>query len=170
MISQPKIETRSEQPYAAIRVQVAMQDLGPVLIPQLHKEVRIWLNKQGMQPSGAPFIRYHVINMLGKLDVAIGWPVSSVLTGDGRIVADVIPAGRYAVLIYTGPFEGPALMQANAALIDWGAKEGLVWDAKTTPEGDAFGGRFEFYLTDPAEEPDSAKWQTEVAFRLAAKP
>ena len=27
--------------------------------------------------------------------------------------------------------------------------------------------RIENYLTDPAKEPDSAKWETELAFKLA---
>jgi hypothetical protein len=35
------------------------------------------------------------------------------------------------------------------------------------PHGDAFGSRYESYLTDPGEEPDPARWQTEVAIRLA---
>jgi hypothetical protein len=33
--------------------------------------------------------------------------------------------------------------------------------------GDRWGARLEFYLTDPAEEPDMSKWQTQLAFRLA---
>ena len=32
---------------------------------------------------------------------------------------------------------------------------------------DGFGARYESYLTDPADEPDMAKWETEVAIRLA---
>jgi hypothetical protein len=34
-------------------------------------------------------------------------------------------------------------------------------------QGDVFGARYESYLTDPAEEPDLARHQTEVAIRLA---
>jgi hypothetical protein len=30
-----------------------------------------------------------------------------------------------------------------------------------------WGSRLEFYLTDPAEEPDMSKWETQLAFRLA---
>jgi effector-binding domain-containing protein len=47
-------------------------------------------------------MRYHVINMADKLDIELGWPVAASLTGNGRINASMLPAGRYASLIYTG--------------------------------------------------------------------
>ncbi len=33
--------------------------------------------------------------------------------------------------------------------------------------GERWGSRLEIYLTDPNEEPDMSKWQTQLAFRLA---
>jgi hypothetical protein len=36
-----------------------------------------------------------------------------------------------------------------------------------TDAGERWGGRVEFYLTNPAEQPDLTKWQTQLAFRLA---
>jgi hypothetical protein len=36
-----------------------------------------------------------------------------------------------------------------------------------TDQGERWGCRVEFYLTDPAEQPDLSKWQTQLAFRLA---
>jgi len=164
MIIGPKLEDRTEQPYVAIGTQVPMQELG-IAIPQLIAEVRVWLETRGTAPAGAPFIRYRVINMAAKLDVELGFPVVSALSGDDRVIADVLPAGRYASLLYTGDYAG--LLGANAALLDWGAERGLVWDSWAAEGGDAFGGRFESYLTDPATEPDPAKWETEVAIRLA---
>jgi hypothetical protein len=35
-------------------------------------------------------------------------------------------------------------------------------------EGDAFGARFESFLSNPDEEPDRTKWETEVAIMVAA--
>jgi hypothetical protein len=40
----------------------------------------------------------------------------------------------------------------------------LEWDAN----GDTWGCRLEEYLSDPAEVPDMADWQTRLAFRLRA--
>ena len=166
VISEPKLVDRSEQPYVAIRTQVAMQELGTV-IPPLLGEVFAWLGKQSLAPAGAPFIRYLVIDMATELDVELGVPVADAVPGDSRVSAGVLPAGRYATLIYAGPYEGDGLMQANAALLAWGKEQGLTWDAQVTERGDAFSARLESWLTDPGEEPDSAKWQTEVAIRVA---
>jgi effector-binding domain-containing protein len=167
MITKPKLEDRNEQPYVAIRTQVTMQELGTGAIPQLHREVSVWLEKQGVAPSGVSFIRYLVINMMAKLDIELGWPVASPLSGNDRISAGALPAGRYASLVYIGPYEGNGLIEANAALLDWGTEHGIVWDSWEGEHGDGFGARFESYIRDPGNEPDPAKWETEVAIRLA---
>jgi hypothetical protein len=36
-----------------------------------------------------------------------------------------------------------------------------------TDAGEHWGCRVEFYLTNPTEEPDLSKWETQLAFRLA---
>jgi effector-binding domain-containing protein len=164
MITEPKIVSRSEQPSVGIRTQVPMEELGTV-IPQLLDEVFAWLGAQAIAPAGAPFVRYHVINMTDKLDVEMGVPVAGGVSGNGRIAAGTIPAGQYATLVYTGPYDG--LMEANGALIEWAKQNGLAWDRWDDPNGDAFRSRIEFYHTDPAAEPDPQKWETEVAIKLA---
>lgn len=105
-----------------IRTKATMQDLGTV-IPQLHGEVFAWLGQRAVEPAGAPFTRYHVINMESELDIEMGVPVATPAPGDGRIRPGVLPAGRYAALVYTGVENGVA---ANGALLRWGAEEGLV--------------------------------------------
>ena len=122
-ITEPKLEDRKELPYMGIRTQVPMEEMGSGLIPQLHGEVMAYLKKHGVAPAGAPFIRYWVINMPGKMDIELGWPVASALPGNDRVSAGAIPAGRYASLIYTGIMNGIA---GNKALLDWGAEQGLV--------------------------------------------
>jgi effector-binding domain-containing protein len=164
MISEPKIENRSAQHYMGIRTQVPTSDL-PVVIPQFIGEVAAWLGKQGAAPAGAPFIRYHVINMPGRLDIEIGFPVASALSGDNRVKAGVLPAGRYGTVLYTGNYDG--LMEANRVLIEWAREKGIEWDTYPSDMGDGFGARFETYLTNPDEEPDLSKHQTIVAIRLA---
>ena len=162
-IGEPKLEERSGRHYLGIRTQVPMRKLSKV-IPQLLGEVFGWLGARGVAPAGAPFIRYHVIDMAGKMDVALGVPVGHAVSGDERVSAGVLPAGRYAALVYTDVKNG---VKANKALLDWGAAQGLRWDRWDVEHGDAFGGRYESFLTDPADEPNPAKWETEVAIRLA---
>jgi hypothetical protein len=59
------------------------------------------------------------------------------------------------------------LVTATAELLDWAAARGLAWDVSQTDEGESWGCRLEFYLTNPAEQPDVSTWQTQLAFRLA---
>jgi len=164
MISEPRIENREAEQYMGIRSQIEVSEL-PKVIPQSIGEVAGWLGQQGIAPAGAPFIRYNVIDMPGLLDIEVGWPVAAPAAGDGRVAAGVLPAGRYATLLYTGDY--PGLYDATAALLDWGAKQNLVWDKWQAGNGEGFGARFESYLTDPMKEPDLSKHETVVAIRLA---
>lgn len=164
IVDGPKLEERAAQPYVAIRTQVTMEEMGSGIIPQLQDEVLAWLDKQGTAPSGPPLIRYRVIDMLNKLDIELGWPVASAMSGDARVLADILPAGRYASLVYTDVRKG---IEGNKALIDWASEQGLEWDHWEDAKGDAFGARVEFLLTEPDDEPDMAKWETEVAIRVA---
>jgi effector-binding domain-containing protein len=161
--TEPKLEDRSAQHYMGIRTQAPMTELKQV-IPQLLGEVFGWLDKRGVAWAGPPFARFHVIDMEGIMDIEMGVPVAGALAGDGRVSPGVLPAGRYASLIYTG---NENAFKGNKALLDWGAKQGLVWDRWDDENGDAFGSRYESYLTNPADEPDEAQWETEVAIRLA---
>jgi effector-binding domain-containing protein len=163
MTTEPKVEERPAQPYMGVRTLATMQELSTA-IPQGHSQVFAWLGQQGIAPSGPPFIRYHVIDMERQLDIELGVPVASTVDGDDHVAAGVLPAGRYAALIYTGVENGIA---GNWELLKWGAAQGLVWDQWATPQGDGWGARYESFLTDPADEPDMAKWETEVAIRLA---
>jgi len=116
MITEPKLEDRTEQQYVGIRTQVPPSKFKQI-IPQFLDELFTWLGKQSIAPAGAPFMRYHVINMAGDMDVELGVPVASAVQGDGRIAPGVIPAGRYATLVYSG-VTGIA---GNKALIEWAA-------------------------------------------------
>jgi effector-binding domain-containing protein len=163
MNTEPKLDNRNAQPYAGIRTQVSMQELSK-LIPQLLGETFGWLGQHGIAPVGAPFIRYHVIDMAANMDIEIGVPVASAVSGDGHVSAGVLPAGRYGSLVYTGVSNG---IEGNKALLDWGAAKGIKWDTYESDKGDGFGARYETFLTNPDDEPDPAKWETEVAIRLA---
>ena len=167
MVTEPKVEYRKEQPYVGIRSLVTMETFGGI-IPQHMDEVFAWLKERGIAPAGAPIIRYHVIDMAAHMDIEIGVPVATAVTGNGRINVGMLPAGRYASLVYTGDYSG--LYEANGVLIQWARDNGISWDVQETERGDAFGSRYESYITDPGEEPDSSKWQTEVAIKLADEP
>jgi effector-binding domain-containing protein len=165
MFTVPKVDRRDEQPYMGIRMQVSMGEM-PKVIPQSFEEVFAWLGEGGIAPVGPPFVRFHVIDMDAKIDIEMGVPVESSEEGDERVTAGTLPAGQYASLVYRGLENGIA---GNAALLKWGGEQGLMWDKWPAGNGEAFGGRYETTLTNPDEEQDTTKWETEVAIRLADK-
>ncbi len=112
-----------------------------------------------------PFFRYNVIDMERQLEMEAGVPVQAAIDGDDQVIAGVIPAGRYATVTYIGHPEN--LVTATGELLDWAAQRGLQWDMTVGDDGEHWGARLENYLTDPAEQPDMTKWETELAFRLA---
>jgi effector-binding domain-containing protein len=164
MITSPKIVERGEQPYVAVKSVVSMKEIGAVAGKFLG-EIFGWAAGHGLAPAGAPFFKYNVVDMERGLEIEFGVPTASLVTGDDRVLAGVLPAGRYASLVYRGPYE--QLYDANAALLDWIKEQGLAMDVKESPDGDRFGCRLEIYLTDPAVEKDPQKGETEVAIKLA---
>lgn len=159
----PEIVQRAAQPYAGISAWVTMATIGSVAdrIPEIFG----WLGTRGIAAAGPPFFRYHIVDMERQLQVEAGVPVASAVDGDGDIRAGTLPAGRFAVLTHTGAPD--TLMAATAELLEWAQARGLSWDLSRTEAGDRWGCRVEFYLTNPAGQPDTSKWQTELAFRLA---
>ncbi|NDJ78036.1 MAG: GyrI-like domain-containing protein [Chloroflexi bacterium] len=159
----PTLEDRRPQPYVGIRTEATLQQL-PEVVPELLYETEIWLDEQGVELSGVPFIRYHVIDMQALLDIEVGCTVDRFLRSDARVSVGIIPAGRYATLVYRDVVNG---IDGNRTLIEWAEKMGLVWDAWDTELGQAFRSRLEFFLDGPDDSPDPAKWRTQVAIRLA---
>src|SRR2546425_621380 len=92
-ITEPKIEYRDAQHYMGIRTQVTVKEMGTGVIPQLIGEVFAWLKEHGVAQAGPPLMRLYVINMEAKMDIEIGWPVASALSGDDRVRPSVLPAG-----------------------------------------------------------------------------
>jgi effector-binding domain-containing protein len=163
MSAAPEIVIRTEQPYVAIKARVTMSEL-PALGARLG-EVFGWLGARGLAPAGAPFFKYNVVDMARELDMEAGVPVAAAVEVDCHMVSGVLPAGRYATLTHVGhPSE---LVGVTETLQDWAAAQGLTWDMSPGPDGDRWGCRLEIHLTDPAQEPDMSKWETQLAFRLA---
>ncbi|HEU4946740.1 MAG TPA: GyrI-like domain-containing protein [Kribbella sp.] len=158
MRQEPTIVERPEQPYVAIRGAVTMAAISQ-LADRL-PEVFAWLAERGVEPVDAPFFKYDVIDMERELVMQAGVPVAEVQQGEGEVVAGVLPGGRYASVTHVGHPEG--LLDATRDLLAWADERELKWDV----DGDRWGCRLEVYKSDPREEPDLSKWETELLFRL----
>jgi effector-binding domain-containing protein len=156
-VSEPQIEQRAAQPYAALSATVTMQNFAGA-IDRGFPDLFGWLGAHGLAPAGAPFIRYVRVEMDGELEVEFGAPVAGDPPADERVHAGVIPAGRYVTLLHTGHYD--ELVAANARLQEWARERGIGW----AMDGDRWRGRFEHYFTDPRQEPDPSRRQTGVAY------
>jgi effector-binding domain-containing protein len=160
-IGRPKIDKRPKQPYMGIRTIAPFKGMFKV-VDRISKELNAWAEEHKVKTAGPPFLRYHVIDMRGFMDIEYGIPVCRALPDDGQVRAGVLPAGRYASLVYSG-----GGISGNRVLIEWVRSQGLEFDRWDTEQGDNFRSRYERYLTDPEVEPRKSRWQIEVAIKLA---
>jgi effector-binding domain-containing protein len=161
-MDEPVVVERGEQAYVGITAVVTMAMISSTL-PPLISQVFGWLGGRGIAPVGPPFWRYDVVDMVNGLTVVVGVPVADVVpVADGEpVTAGVLPGGKYVTVTHVGDPSG--LMAATGELLAWAERAGLAWDVT----GQRWGCRLEEYLTDPAEQPDRARWATRLAFKLA---
>ena len=162
-IGKPKIDNRPKILYMGIRTIAPFKGMSKV-IDRISKELHTWVTENNIQTVGHPFLRYHVIDMRGFMDISYAMPVQQVLSDIGDIKAGELPPGRYASLIYSG-----GGISANRTLIEWVRAQGMEFDRWDTEQGDNFRGRYETFLTDPKVEPRKSKWEIEVAIKLVEK-
>ncbi|MFI1939360.1 GyrI-like domain-containing protein [Streptomyces purpureus] len=162
-----QVVERAEQPYVFVRRSVRMDGFAEIAdrLPELIG----WLMNRGIEVTDAPFFRFNTVDMTGESDVEAGVPVAEAPEPEGDIGVAVLPAGRYATARHLGHPDG--LFAVAEALRAWAAARGLEWDMIREPDGaERWGCRIESYRTDPRVEPDPARWETELAFRLADRP
>lgn len=152
-----------ERHYVSVRKLITMTTFGEVAdrIAGIHS----WLAERGIEPVGAPFFRFNVIDMQAQLDVEAGWEVARAVQGEGDINPGTLPAGRYASRTDIG--HPDKLLGTVAELRTWVEAQGLSFDMREEADGEHWGCRLEIYKTDPREQPDMNQWETELQFRLA---
>ncbi len=161
VVAGPAVEERLEIPYVGIRLVTPFRGMLAVR-DRLLAEVDAWARKSEVAVVGYGFLRLHVVDMQGDMDIEVGLVTRERSQIKGRVGAGVLPAGRYATLSYRGAGTG-----ANRALLDWVRDQELRLDRHNVPAGDCFACRCESYLTDPAIEPRKKQWLIELAFKLA---
>lgn len=160
-VGEPCIDFREEKHYMGIRTQTPFSGMFAV-VDQLRKQLYKWFKAQGIEPEGPAFLRYHVIDMEGEMDIEFGIQMTKPLPGDEHVKPGVLPAGQYANLIYRG-----SGMRGNKTLIGWARENGIAWDRWDDPKGDGFRCRYEAYLTDPKVEHRKTKWDVDLAIKVA---
>lgn len=111
------------------------------------------LEELGAEPAGPPYARYY--DMGETMDVEVGVPVATTVDVRTPDVVAELPGGRAVTARHVGPYDG--LGESWRAVYAWIAKEGLTPDAS-----------WERYLTDPHDEPDPDRWETELVVTVHA--
>lgn len=134
-----------------IRTRCSVAEL-PGLIGPAYQRIGQHLQALGAMPAGPPYVAYHNEDMQ-DLDLEIGIPVAHEVKAQGEFELSSIPDGRYASMLYTGPYRD--LTKAYGQISAWIAEQALQ------PTGSCY----EIYLNDPADTPEEAL-QTLILFPL----
>lgn len=160
ILAGPAVEVRGDMATLGIRTVVPFRGMLAAR-DRLLTELVTWLDEHDITAVGHFFLRLHVIDMTGPMDIEVG-ATKVVHQGGDRIRPGTLPAGRYMTLTYRNHS-----LRANRALLDWVQTQGHELDRTTIAAGDEFGCRTETYLTDPRTEPRKTRWAVELAMRIA---
>ena len=149
MLTTPQIVDREAQRYVAVRRTVSMNELGDIAAAT--SDLVIEFAREAGQTSSETFIKYNVIDMEGLMELEFGVPITGDVATSGEFFTGEIPAGRYATVTHTGPYD--ELYDANAMLVGWAKERELSWDSEPAGAGERFASRLETYLNDPGEVP-----------------
>ena len=156
----PAIVTKPENPYLGIRTVTPFRGML-ALRDELMDELFGWLDDHGTD-HGPLFLRLHVIDMNGPMELEVGAITNDRAQGDDRVRPGALPGGRYASLTYVNHAR-----RANGLLLQWARDNDITLDRWEGPTGDHFACRYEAYLTDPRSEPRKTKWRIGLNIRVA---
>jgi hypothetical protein len=143
----PKLAKRAKRHTLGIRASAPYRGMLAER-DRLERELLRWVKANGTPDAGPIFMRLHLVDMKGIMEIEVGLVVPEPLMGDQRVRLEVIPTGEYATMTYRGED-----VRLNGHLIDWVAEQGREFDRDRTLAGDAFASRCEFWATDPRTEP-----------------
>ena len=147
------VETIDRQPAAAVHAEVPMAEIRTVFDRGFAEVMRV-VAAQGVTITGPPFGFYPRMPT-DTVEVAVGFPVSGIVTPDGDVTPFELPGGEVVTGMHVGSYE--SLQTSYRELTEWAAAErhalaGHMWES---------------YLTDPGAEPDPVNWQTRITWPLA---
>ena len=151
-----------EKPYAALRREIAQQDV-PKEMPPLIGILKNLLNKENIKTNGDCFFRYLSCTNFGQIVVVVGFPIEKTDSKSESIEFDSFPAGKYISVIHNGDYKN--LIDAHKYLEDYSNSNNLTLHENKTDTGVIWGCRAEIYLTEP-EITRIEEWKTEVLFLI----
>lgn len=147
------VTDQPEQPAAVVRAIVALDGL-PDFFGRSYHAIMAAVTDQGCQLAGPPFAKYYGMPT-DRVDLEAGFPIAGPFAATGDVQPGSLPAGRCYEATHTGPYD--TLEQTYNLILEQIGKDGA------TPSDVMW----EYYLSDPEQEPDPAKWQTRVCWPVA---
>ena len=139
---------RAPQPTAVVRSTIAVTEI-PKFLGHAYEAVMQVLASQGITPVGEPFACY-MGQPTTTVQIEAGFPVGAACVPSGEVVPSELPGGSMATGTHFGPYE--TMVETYKDLTKWITVRGLI-------PSEAM---WETYLTDPQQEPDPAKWRTQI--------
>ena len=149
-----QFEIREVEPKTtmSIRASAPVPEIGPKMM-QILQEVIGYVMMSGGEMAGHPCSLYHSFDA-DNVDFEGGMPVAAAMAETDRIKVSGIPGGKAAFALHVGPYE--KLEETWKAMEAW-IEESDIEKADLC---------WEYYLSNPQNEPDPARWKTELYWLL----
>jgi effector-binding domain-containing protein len=143
-----RVEVEPPRMVVGIKARTSLSNM-PRELGGLFHELFDFLGRRKIAPVSPPFVEYLTLGN-EEMDIEVGTMIGEWLEGEGQITFHEMPARPVLKVTHIGPFT--ELKETYDAIDRWVGERGYRYA----------GSPREYYVTDPAEEPDQSKWITLV--------
>lgn len=149
-----KKDSVSETWFLSIRDSVHATEMDNVH-GKMYAKINRFMDSNNVEISGSPLVVYHFWSDT-LIDMEAGIPIkdSMYIVNNGKIKLNKIEAGNVVTAIHYGHYD--RLPETYFGINEWMRKNKVV----------VRGPLWEVYITDPATESDTKKWQTAIYFPI----
>lgn len=163
-LSIPQVVERPAAPFVAYRIGGQMRELPNFAPPHIDRLAN-WIGERAIAGAGPMFFRYRRFGGDGSVSLDVGALTEIPQAGGDGVEAGELPAGRYALATYTGPYD--RLYDAMAMLNGWITGRGLKTAGRENADGSEVDCQTEIYRVSPVDVADPAKYETDLLILLA---
>ena len=158
---EPKVETKvsfeevtmEAKPALSVEISTDMTHISEEM-SKAYKQIIAYIKTNGVEITGAPFSLYQKWNPPTEIVFIAGIPVSKSFKGNDVVKPTETPSGKMLKAVHFGAYD-------QTGYIYNGYDEYAAANHLETR-----GGPWEEYVNDPTQEPDTAKWQTNIYFQI----
>jgi hypothetical protein len=162
---EPRIEERDAVPYVGIRREVT--DGVPAMVDAAFPELFGWIRERGVGLAAAPFIRVWEVDADGEpVEMEVCARLADEVAPTGQVRADELPAGRWMVVVHTGPYRSETeadIGDTRDRLLRWANERGIRY-SRESERGGRLTCAVDHLWRGPAETSDHSTWETEVTY------